>query len=411
MNQFENIVQPFCNITKVPVTFFEPNGQVQWECFSDEKICRFMQSDQNYLSICKRTLLSSIRTAAQLGEPYIFRCPSGLMEIAVALILQGKIRGYFIAGPIAMGNNKEMIIKNLLKNITLPPDIYPGLAMFISDMKVFTPKEVGYLASLFNSTILCSINSVEAYKKINENYKEQIFVGEQIQKYKKQKKQLDYPYELERELINKVKNGDRKGAHSTLIDLLDKISLIESGDLSFIKIRALGICTILTRISTKQEISFQISSQEIENMDLLNKVESFKDLCQLTTKICENVCRNITSQSYTGNSSIIINACNYIDKNYMNKITLKDIADELYTNLSYLSTLFKKEMGIGFTEYVNDIRLKRAQDLLINSNKSLLDISLCVGFDCQSYFTKVFKKKNGITPSEYRKMNQPHTIS
>ena len=94
----------------------------------------------------------------------------------------------------------------------------------------------------------------------------------------------------------------------------------------------------------------------------------------------------------------------------MNKITLKMVADELFTNLTYLSTLFKKEMGISFTEYINDIRIKQTQDLLENTNLSLVAISSSAGFDCQSYFTKIFKSKTGITPSEYRKANQTHSF-
>jgi two-component system response regulator YesN len=62
--------------------------------------------------------LSSTRTAAQLGEPYIFLCPSGFVKIAMTFIVNGKITGTFIAGPIAMGKNKENIIRTLFKNIT-----------------------------------------------------------------------------------------------------------------------------------------------------------------------------------------------------------------------------------------------------------------------------------------------------
>lgn len=406
MKQYENVIQPFCNITKVPVTFYDKNGQLQWDCCPDKKICNCFGSHQNHQNICKKTLLSSIRISAQIGEPYIFLCPCGLVEISIALIIHGKLQGALIAGPMAMGNNKEAIIRKLLESITLQTEIYPKLTVFLSDMKIFSPKEVGYLASLFNSTVLYSINAVEDYKKINENYKEQVHVGEQIRKYKQQKKQLDYPHELEKDLIRKVKNGDVKGAQSTLNQLLNEISLIESGDLAFIKVRVLGICAMLTRISPKQDASFQISSQEIENMDLLNKVESFKELCLLTSKICEMICTMEASQRYTGGSSIVKKACQYIDENYINKITLKTVADDLFTNPSYFSTLFKKEMGISFTDYLNDIRIKRAQDLLLSTNLSLTDISSRSGFDCQSYFTKVFKKKNGITPSEYRKSNQ-----
>ena len=405
MNIYENFIQPFCKITKVPVTYFDNQGQIQWEGCSAEKICKFFPTYQNQQSICRKTLLSSTRMAAQLGEPYIFLCPSGLIKIAISFIVNGRIQGSFIAGPIAMGKNRENIIRTLLKNITISPDIYSKLTVFLSEMKIYSPTDVAHLASLFNSTVLSSLIKNDDYRKINENHKEQAEAGEQIRKYKKQNKQLDYPYELEGDLIRKVKHGDVRGSQKTLAELLKKIFLLESGDLSYIKIQVLGICAILSRISLNQDEPFQISPQELENMDLLNKAESFNDLCLITSKICETFTANNAGHRYSGNSSLVSKATQFINEHYMNRITLRSVAEELHTNHSYLSTLFKKETGISFTDYLNETRLKRSQDLLLNTNQSLVEISLCSGFDSQSYFTKVFKKKNGITPREYRKID------
>lgn len=406
MNQFDNFMKPFCHIAEVPVTFFNSKVDIQWECLSNKKICCFFRNNNEQQNICRRSMLSSTIMAAQLGEPYIFLCPCGLVNIAVSLIFNGDVQGSFIAGPIAMGNNKESTIKNIMKNVPVSPDIYPNLTIFLSNIKIFSPKDVAYLATLFNSTILSSISVNEEYKKINEKHKEQASLGERIQKNKKNNRQLDYPQQLEDELINRVKNGDTKGANKTVMSLLNEISLIESGNLSFIKIRVLGICAILSRITSKYDSSFQISSQEIENMDILNKVESFKELCLLTSKIVNSLTANISLKRYSGSSSIVKQATQFINENYMNKISLKTVAVVLHSNQSYLSTLFKREMGTSFTEYLIDIRIKKSQDLLSSTNLSLVDIALCAGFEGQSYFTKIFKKKNGITPSQYRKINQ-----
>lgn len=409
MNHHESFIEPFCNLTKVPVTYFNMSAIPQWDYCPSGKICTLLNGDPDHQCNCRKTLISSANMAAQLGEPYIFLCRSGLINIAIASIVQGRIQGAYIAGPIPMGNNRETIIKNIIKGISLAPEIYPKLVVFLSQMRIFTPKEVSDLASLFNNTVLYSLNTMDEFRKIKENYKEESHFGEQIQKYKKLSSQLDYPHELEDQLSQKVKMGDVKGAQKILTELLDKIFIIECGDLSFIKVRVLGICAVLTRHTSKKDALFHVSSEEVENLYLLNQAQNFKDLCRLTAKICENLCASIANQGYRGNSSIVTKACQYINENYKNKITLKIVADELFVNLSYLSALFKKEMGKGFTEYINDIRLRHTQDLLENSNLSLMDISIAAGFDCQSYFTKVFKNKTGITPSEYRKIKQSQT--
>ena len=84
------------------------------------------------------------------------------------------------------------------------------------------------------------------------------------------------------------------------------------------------------------------------------------------------------------------------------KISLKDIESNLHVNPSYFSTLFKSEMGITFTDYINSLKVEYACSLLTNSNMSIIDISLSAGFDDQSYFTKVFRKIKGMTPKQYR---------
>jgi YesN/AraC family two-component response regulator len=67
--------------------------------------------------------------------------------------------------------------------------------------------------------------------------------------------------------------------------------------------------------------------------------------------------------------------------------------------------LFKQEMGITFTDYLNQVRINKSCELLTNTSLNLIDVSLQAGFDDQSYFSKVFKKLKGITPKSYRNGN------
>jgi YesN/AraC family two-component response regulator len=67
--------------------------------------------------------------------------------------------------------------------------------------------------------------------------------------------------------------------------------------------------------------------------------------------------------------------------------------------------LFKQEMGVTFTDYLNQVRINKSCELLTNTSLNLIDVSLQAGFDDQSYFSKVFKKLKGITPKSYRNGN------
>ena len=93
----------------------------------------------------------------------------------------------------------------------------------------------------------------------------------------------------------------------------------------------------------------------------------------------------------------------YIENNYMNKITIEDMAAEVGLSQSHFMKYFKNTMGTSFIDYLNDYRLTMASRLLISSDSSILDIASEVGFDNLSYFNRSFKKKYAQTPSAYRK--------
>lgn len=97
---------------------------------------------------------------------------------------------------------------------------------------------------------------------------------------------------------------------------------------------------------------------------------------------------------------------NYIEQNYDRKIKLEDIAQHIHLNQSYISTLFKEQMGISVSDYILNYRLSVAKKLLINSKEmSINDIALQVGFFDAAHFTKTFKSYYSITPKDYRSEN------
>ena len=402
--KMEEAINSFCGITDVPVTFFNGKGEIEWECHKQSKLCNFFDVYQDPNSVCIKNLISSSKLAAQLGEPYVFVCKAGLVKIAVSLIINGQILGCFLAGPIIMGGLKESVITNVFSLNNIHFDSYPKIILFLRAMKVFKPKDVSYLSALLGNCILASITPNSDYSSINSQYKEQRRIGESLQKYKKENKTMPYPYEMESKLIENVKDGDTKNSLEAFKKLLSEISLIEVGDLTSIKTKVLSICTILSRIATERtNLPQEQAESYFYDMNILNQAVSFQELSILASNLIESITQTISSNAYSGNSQIIKLAIQNINENYKNKISLKTVADHLHTNPSYLSTLFKQEMGTTFTDYLNQVRINRSCELLADSKLSLIDISIQSGFDGQSYFTKVFRKIKGTTPKDYRK--------
>lgn len=95
-------------------------------------------------------------------------------------------------------------------------------------------------------------------------------------------------------------------------------------------------------------------------------------------------------------------AADYIKLNYSEKISIKEIADQLYLSPNYLSELFKKHTGKTISEYLSEYRLEKACQLLDHAEYRVGDVSGMVGIHDGRYFSNMFKKKYGMTPTEYR---------
>lgn len=78
------------------------------------------------------------------------------------------------------------------------------------------------------------------------------------------------------------------------------------------------------------------------------------------------------------------------------------VANMVHLNASYFSSLFKREVGVSFSNYLNKVRIEKSMQLLKNTALSILEVALEVGYEDQSYFGKVFKSVINMTPKEYK---------
>jgi AraC family transcriptional regulator, regulatory protein of adaptative response / methylphosphotriester-DNA alkyltransferase methyltransferase len=94
----------------------------------------------------------------------------------------------------------------------------------------------------------------------------------------------------------------------------------------------------------------------------------------------------------------------YIDTNYAEKLTLAILADISHGSPYHLHRTFKKITGITPVEYIQNIRINKAEKLLFHSNRAVADIAMIVGIPNTPYFITLFKKKTGHTPTQYRQL-------
>lgn len=138
-------------------------------------------------------------------------------------------------------------------------------------------------------------------------------------------------------------------------------------------------------------------------VNLIENATSIVAIDQLYEKMIREYCFLVRNKSTKQYSPIVRKTLHFIEFNLDSKINLNQLADSYGVSVPYLSSQFKKEVGTTIIKYVNEKRVEMAVKLLNTSPLSIQDIASYVGIYDYNYFTKVFKKEIGVSPSDYRK--------
>jgi len=213
----------------------------------------------------------------------------------------------------------------------------------------------------------------------------------------------EYPLQLEKIVSDHIKNGNMQGARSALNNLSGHIFLNAAGDTDTIRARITEIIVLMSRSAAHSGADIeQMLSYSKTYIATLMTLRSIRDFNSLLSDALIKFSNSVLDTSNLSHSDIILNTISYIRNNYMNKITMNDIAKNADLSVSYIGRIFKKEMGYSLVTFLNKVRIDNAKILLLENNIPLVEIAYLCGFEDQTYFNKVFKKMTGITPGKFR---------
>lgn len=151
------------------------------------------------------------------------------------------------------------------------------------------------------------------------------------------------------------------------------------------------------------EKAYSLSDFYILQMDSLKTIE---EVCALHDTMCLDICNQMKDlrKNHVLSKHIVL-CIDYIYSHIHYRITLDELAEYLNLSVSYLSKLFKKEMGVALSDYINMLKIDKAKDMLLYTDDKIIDISNSLSFSSQSHFIKVFSSFTGVTPFAFRQQN------
>ena len=355
-------------------------------------------------SACKLSQTNGkIEAEQRFGGKYVYFCALQLTCFVLPVINRDSTIGQITAGPFLMVDKQDYIYYELATLLRIPKEDIPHISPFLFSIPYITPSRISELYTvLFLSMQFENNLSGNKTSKLPLPYENQEQLARYVELIQNINSATPYPFDLESRLLETVSQADRPALDIYLNNLMAYIFLSSGTNTQLTQTRIAELLVLISRTVIKNggdpDRCFQIAH------DYLKTISGFYTVAELFDSLKSTVNALIDELDYINvkHGSIIHKATLYIKQHFAEKITLEQLANTVYISPAYFSRLFKHELGISFTSYLNNVRIEKSKNLLTDNSLKLVDIAYMVGFESQSYFTKVFKKIVGIPPLQYR---------
>ena len=227
---------------------------------------------------------------------------------------------------------------------------------------------------------------------------------------RKEENILRAPYNPELEFYSVIKSGDVQKAEELCRDTFtDKkgLGVLSKNNMQNLKYHFVITIALIARycIDGGMDVStsYALSDFYIQKADESNSPEELNVLHRRAALDYAGRMKKLRKDKIC--SIHVVRCIDYIHDNLHSRITVEELAELVDLNPSYLSRLFKKETGVSVSEYIQQLKIDAAQNMLLYSDFTPARISSILAFPDQSYFTQVFKKYTGLTPRKYQSVH------
>lgn len=227
---------------------------------------------------------------------------------------------------------------------------------------------------------------------------------------RKEENILRAPYNPELEFYSVIKSGDVKKTEVLCQDAFTNkkgLGVLSNHPMQNLRYHFAITIALIARYCIEGGMdlstSYALSDFYIQKADVLNNPEELNILHRQAALDYATRMKKLRKEKIC--SIHVVKCIDYMHDNLHSRITVTELAKQVHLNPSYLSRLFKKETGISISEYIQQLKIDAAKNMLIYSDFSPAQISSILAFPDQSYFTEVFRKRVGVTPKKYQSMH------
>lgn len=415
-DSLEKMLQYFSVISGLKVQLVDENGETMVSTENHVPDCRFchlIKSTAMGKKKCCRSYARAGREAAKYGEPYVFRCHAGLISWAVPLIIQDH-HCAITCGQALMWEVEDYFLDEITMMVN-------GLDVDLAEVKL-SALELNYLPSakvqaitellfVIANQIMSKGTSIFTEQQNMQAY--QAALSESFASRKNLSAVLSHEMapapknnmrSMEKELIVKIRGGDVDAAGKNIDELLGEIMQTGAKSVLDVKGRILELLVSLSHAAVDGGMSEEtMSSLNSRFYDELYNKKTTEEIYYWTKNVVNIYSEEVRRAQNKDNFQSVHAAAEYIRKHFREKISVHDIAERVHLSDSYLSHIFSETFGRTITEYITSVRIEYAKSLLSKPGSSISEIALECGFEDVSYFSRVFKKSEGITPRDYKK--------
>jgi AraC-like DNA-binding protein/ligand-binding sensor protein len=380
-------------------------------CYMETNICSRCEKLKPQGELCKETHIKAVKEASRKGEVYIYQCNLGFFFWTSPLYSESssytaiRCGGLLQEGQktvdIFLNSNDNIVMRNsevskeeFLEQVNSSPTADKEKVKSLAEMLQLYAKSLSLGNEDYHEITKRRTEQQEAIAKITTELKKQ---------YAENSEKPGYPLEKEKNLLAALRKGDNVEAKKILNELLAVLFFANPGQFKYIQLRITELIVLISRMEISPvrdgDLCMEINCQHLK---IVQEAKTIEELTDIIHNAVDRVSGIISTFQGIPHAAALRKAENFIQENFTNKISLKEIADIAGLSPPYFSTVFKEEMGENLSKYLNRLRVEKASRLLLETDMFLNEIAACCCFKDQSWFSKIFKAFTGVSPGKYR---------